>query len=137
MLEKKLFKFLDSREAVNEESEKRAVFSCCSAWVLPAVYLLSFCFFNHNILTALSPVKNLCVTVWRTDEEQTYCPFCSQIPVADVVLSALIASHADVLRLGTRDKPKKPKNVCVGGYCSYGPYGLQYTFLPESRLSCG
>ena len=93
--------------------------------------------FNHNILTALSPVKNLCVTVWRTDEEQTYCPFCSQIPVADVVLSALIASHADVLRLGTRDKPKKPKNVCVGGYCSYGPYGLQYIFLPESRLSCG
>lgn len=55
--------------------------------------------FNHNILTALSPVKNLCVTVWRTDEEQTYCPFCSQIPVADVVLSALIASHADVTSL--------------------------------------
>lgn len=41
--------------------------------------------FNHNILTALSSVKNLCVTVWRTDEEQTYCPICSQVHVADVV----------------------------------------------------
>ena len=43
--------------------------------------------FNHNILTALSPVKNLtmCITVWRTDEEHAYCPFCSHINVADVV----------------------------------------------------
>lgn len=42
--------------------------------------------FNHNILTALSrPEKNLCVTVWRTDKEQTYCSLCSQIHVDGVV----------------------------------------------------
>lgn len=52
---------------------------CFSAWVLlHRVYLLSFCrkkIFNHNILTAFSLARNVCVSVWSTNEEQNYCPF--------------------------------------------------------------